>query len=273
MRPHFTIEPVTLSAALPVRVEHVRRAPGLPAPERFAHFHPVAEIVLFRQVEGAMFTDASRFELAPGCATWMPAMNAHDFEIAPGVAHWTLIQFYQDFAQVQPQASAMCVVPDADAREQLQTLSIWLEQAAQRGFVQKAQRCLDLILLTLEQAQPLSATGVTPSHALARFGPLLESLRASPGANLSLSQAASLCHLSPSYFSRLFRDVFGRGFADYVTEMKLDHAAMLLATTQEPVSAVGFRAGFSSHAYFTAQFRQRFGCTPSAFRRQASQRA
>jgi AraC-like DNA-binding protein len=39
------------------------------------------------------------------------------------------------------------------------------------------------------------------------------------------------------------------------------------------VSEIGFAVGFSSHAYFTARFRQRFGMTPSAFRARAGARA
>lgn len=270
MHPALTAEPVPLPAALPVRVEQVRRKARAPAPPRFAHFHPVAEIVLFGSARGAMHTEHERFELAAGCATWAPAMSAHDFALARGPAEWTLIQFYQDFAQLPLRPAPACVTFAARDMRRTRALTRFLAEAVDAGAAQEAQRYLELILLMFDRAHHHEAVSTTPASALARFRPLLERLRAAPSTRLTLGAAASLCHLSPAYFSRLFRKAFGRGFADYMMQMRLDKAAIALASSREPVSSVGFRAGFSSHAYFTAQFRRRFGLTPSRFRREAA---
>lgn len=272
MHTALTVEPVFLSAALPLRVERVKRAVRAPAPSRFAHFHSVAEIVLFWSAKGVMYTDAERLELAAGCATWAPSMSAHDFALARGAADWTLIQFYQNFAEVRGPPAPACVIFKAPDQQRLSALADFLSEAVDAGIAQEAQRYLELILLMLERGQRLEGECLTPTHALARFRPLLERVRAAPFTRLPLDEAASLCHLSPAYFSRLFRLVFGRGFADYIIQMRLDNAAIALAASSEPVSSVGFRAGFSSHAHFTAQFRRRFGRTPSEFRRQSLSR-
>lgn len=267
----LTAEPIFLSAPLPIRVERVQRAARAPAPRRFAHFHSVAEIVLFGNVKGVMYTDAERLELVPRCATWAPPMSAHDFALARGAADWTLIQFYQNFAQLRPPPAVLCVTFKALDWRRMSSLADFLAEAVDAGAAraQEAQRYLELILLMFDRAHHRQGESTTPTLALARFRPLLERLRDAPFARLALDEAASLCHLSPAYFSRLFREVFGRGFADYMMQVRLDNAAVALASSCEPVSSVGFRAGFSSHAYFTAQFRRRFGRTPSEFRRQS----
>lgn len=272
MRTAWIAEPVFLSAALPVRVGRVRRSARAPAPARFAHFHGVAELVLFWSARGVMHTDAERLEIAPGCAAFAPAMCAHDFALARGAAHWTLIQFYQDFAGVQLAPTPACVTLRAPDRQRAGALADFLSGAVEAGAAAEARRYLELILLMLERAQPRQGQAIAPAHGLARFRPLLERLRAAPSARLGLAEAASLCHLTPAYFSRLFREVFGRGFADYMTQMRLDNAAVALASTQAPVAVIGFEAGFNSHAYFTAQFRRKFGRTPSEFRRQSQSR-
>lgn len=269
----LTAEPVALAATLPVRVARVERAARAPAPARFAHFHRAAEIIIFDEVKGALFTDVARFDLAPGSATWTPAMSAHDFALAGGSSRWTLIQFYQNFAQVEPPAAATCVTFADKERERVRSLCDWLADAINAAAVAEAQRLLDLLLLTIARARPGDGASLTPSHALTRFRPLLERLRSDPSAKLSLTEAASICRLSPAYFSRLFRDVFGRGFADYLIQSRLESAAIALNSTRDPVSAIGYRAGFSSHAYFTAQFRERFGCTPTEFRARSLERA
>lgn len=259
-----------LSAALPVRVERVRREPRARAPARFAHFHPVAEIVLFEDVAGVMHTENERFDLAAGCVTWAPAWSAHDFALARGAASWTLIHFYQDFAQVQLHPAPVCATFRSPDRRRVRSLLTFLSEAVDAGGLHEARRYLELILLTIDRAHHREGVSTAPAHALSRFRPLLDRLRATPCTRLSLNQAASLCHLSPAYFSRLFREVFGRGFADYMMQLQLDRAAVALASSREPVSSVGFHAGFNSHAYFTARFRKRFGRTPTEFRRQSS---
>jgi AraC-like DNA-binding protein len=269
MHTSLTPEPVSLSAALPVRVARVERGARAATPARFAHFHRVAEIVLFGSVKGVMHTDTERLELCPGCATWVPPMGAHDFALARGAANWTLIQFYQNFTRLRPPPVAMCVTFSDHDRRRISSLADFLAEAVDSGAAQEAQRYLELILLMLERGQHGKGESITPTQALARFRPLLDRLRAAPSAKLPLDEAASLCHLSPAYFSRLFREVFGRGFADYMMQTRLDNAAIALASSPEPVSSVCFQAGFSSHAYFSAQFRRRFGRTPSEFRRQS----
>jgi AraC-like DNA-binding protein len=266
MLEQLTAEPVALSASLPIRVERVRRGPGSPAPARFAHFHQVEEIVLFDRVCGSLRADDSRFGLVPGCGVRLPSMAAHDFDLSGGRSEWTLIQFYHNFAVSQRPANVWCVHFAPPERKRLKTLCEGLAEAVSAGQAPEARCYLELVMLMFDRAQPMDRDGVAPSQALSRFRPFLERVRDEPSAALSMPQAASLCHLSPAYFSRLFREVFGRGFSNYMAQVRLDHAAVRLASTQAPVSEIGFAAGFASHAYFSARFRERFGLTPTQFR-------
>jgi AraC-like DNA-binding protein len=269
----LTAEPVALPSSMPVRIERVRRGPDAPAPARFAHFHQVDEIVLFESISGSLVAGDYRFDLAPGFGVRLPSMAAHDFELSNGHAEWTLIQFYHDLALSSHPPEVRCVHFETVERARLEILCGGLAEAVSAGQVPEARCYLELVLLTFDRARPIERDGVAPSHALSRFRPFLERVRNEPSADVSLAKAASLCHLSPAYFSRLFREVFGRGFSDYMTQMRLDHAAVRLTSTKAPVSEIGFAAGFTSHAYFSARFRERFGVTPTQFRSRAGARA
>ncbi len=262
----MSAEPVALPSALPIRVARVNRDALAVPPGRYAHFHAVAELVIFETVAGAMYTDAARFDLHPGCAAWCPAMSAHDFALDPGPASWVLIQYDQDFVEPMPDQVPVCLRVGADARRHLGVLTEWLEEAVRLGDQDMARRHLELMLLHVLRAERQDALPMAASNALGQFRPLLECLRAAPAARIPLEQAASMCGLSPSYFSRLFRNVFGRGFVAYVTQMRLERAAIALASNRKPVSTIGYEVGFHSHAYFSAKFRARFGVTPSEFR-------
>ena len=88
-----------------------------------------------------------------------------------------------------------------------------------------------------------------------------------PDKPLGLGDAASLCSLSPTYFSRLFAKTFGSGFVTYQTRLRLQRAARMLATGELPVSQIGYRTGFASHAYFSHCYRATFGVSPTQHRK------
>lgn len=84
--------------------------------------------------------------------------------------------------------------------------------------------------------------------------------------NLSLQEVAAHCHISPFHFSRVFRLFTNCSPHQFLTAMRLKNAAILLQNTRQPVADVGFASGFNSVEHFVAAFRQRYGCTPSAYR-------
>jgi AraC-like DNA-binding protein len=82
--------------------------------------------------------------------------------------------------------------------------------------------------------------------------------------------AARKAGFSKEYFCTLFRQVTGRTFVDYVTELRLRRARELLGGTRTPVTAICHQCGFNDISYFNRVFRRRVGCSPGAYRRQAA---
>lgn len=84
---------------------------------------------------------------------------------------------------------------------------------------------------------------------------------------LCLTTAAD--HLDTSIYaiSRLFKEVTGRGFKDYVTEKRLEYGHMLLCTTQSSISEVASAAGFENANYFSTVFKLKYGLPPTKYRK------
>lgn len=76
--------------------------------------------------------------------------------------------------------------------------------------------------------------------------------------------AAEVC-LSPSAFSRAFRESTGRSPYQYVKETRLDLARQLLSEGRLGVSAVSRAVGYASASHFIKEFRSRFGATPGDY--------
>lgn len=259
-------EPIALSAAVPITISRVQQGARDPAPPRFVHAHAAVELVLFERVSGVVITDEAAYALKSGSAIWAPAMMMHDFRLDAGAAAWTLVQYHPHFSHVDLGRCAFGVTLAPDDLARALMIADWLGAAERAGRGDEALRLLELLELIISRSMRQNTVAHPAPQAFTTLRPVLEHIRATPSAQLSLSAAGRLCGLSPSYFSRLFRKTFGHGFSDYLNQYRLKTAAVLLASTDDPIKVISYRAGFRHHAYFTAQFRKVYGQTPTAFR-------
>jgi PAS domain S-box-containing protein len=82
-----------------------------------------------------------------------------------------------------------------------------------------------------------------------------------------LTVPALLAGLSVSQFERRFRARFGVAPLRYLTEVRLDAARQLLATTSLPIIDVALRTGFGDQSHFTHRFTRAVGLAPGRYRR------
>lgn len=82
---------------------------------------------------------------------------------------------------------------------------------------------------------------------------------------------AQRCGMTPFRFSRLFKEVLGIGFMEYVLRKRMELARDLLNNSQMPVTSIGYEAGFKDPSYFARAFKQCLGCTPSEYRENTRQ--
>lgn len=76
--------------------------------------------------------------------------------------------------------------------------------------------------------------------------------------------AAEVC-LSPSAFTRVFRERTGRSPYRYVKEARLDRARQLFDEGNRGVADVSRSVGYTSVSHFIKEFRIRFGSTPGDY--------
>lgn len=84
--------------------------------------------------------------------------------------------------------------------------------------------------------------------------------------NISLQQLAKHCLVSPFHFSRIFKTIMNVSPHQYLTEVRLNHAKILLSTTAQSVTDIAFTCGFNSVEHFATAYRSRFHASPSKFR-------
>jgi len=72
--------------------------------------------------------------------------------------------------------------------------------------------------------------------------------------------------LNPDYFTRQFRRTFGVAPQTWIKRLRIRAAADHLLASEATVSEVAERFGYSSVYFFSHQFREVLGTSPSAWR-------
>jgi len=87
----------------------------------------------------------------------------------------------------------------------------------------------------------------------------------------SLTEAASLVALNPEYFCRSFKKYMGFSFMEYVNLVRLSHIHSDILETEDSITIIQERHGFSNYKVFNRMFKEAYKCTPSKLRSTKSQ--
>ncbi len=85
---------------------------------------------------------------------------------------------------------------------------------------------------------------------------------------ISAADISAAAGFSPNYLSKRFREAAGIGVHEYLMFIRLQHAALELVSTNDSITEIALRCGFSDSNYFKDAFKKKFHMTPSAYRKQ-----
>jgi AraC-like DNA-binding protein len=83
---------------------------------------------------------------------------------------------------------------------------------------------------------------------------------------LDVDALAGMAGISRAHFSRQFREAFGEPPHQYLKSRRMERAAALLRSTDEPVAHICRDVGLRSVGSFTTSFRRAYGLSPAAYR-------
>ena len=138
------------------------------------------------------------------------------------------------------------VVSITDFRS-LDDLESWLEQGCRKLWAVLGRQRSDSAWKTVERAKEFIADNYADSQ-------------------LSVESLCRHLHLSPTYFSTLFKRETGMSFTAYVTDLRMEQASRLLRDTDEKTYLIAEKTGYTDPNYFSYVFKRHFGVTPSKFR-------
>lgn len=104
-------------------------------------------------------------------------------------------------------------------------------------------------------------------HVVFRANSFAELKFSDPG--FSVQMAADFIGISKNYFTSLYKEKAGIGYWDYVTQLRMQKAKELLATTEDTIGAVAREIGYESEYHFSRKFKEYTGQSPNRYRKQS----
>lgn len=85
--------------------------------------------------------------------------------------------------------------------------------------------------------------------------------------NISLSDTADALNVSPAYLSRIFKQISGENFTDYLLTVRMNMAVELLKSGKYKIYEISELVGYSNSKYFNNVFRVNMGLSPKQYYR------
>jgi AraC-like DNA-binding protein len=208
---------------------------------------------------GRLELNGNTRELGPGvCAVFAPG----DAPTASHDPRRRLLVFGMHFA-----VSPAGVVPgerwaEVADRVLLGALARSSDTAYRRGDAlgrRQAELCLEQLLGLIWDA----AYSPQPSATDTAVQEVAQAIRQDPSRDWSVAEMAAQAALSRAQFTRRFVAQHGTSPAQYVIQSRIDRAHELLVETAMSVTQTAAALGYTDVAYFSRQYKQRTGHSPS----------
>lgn len=241
------------------------------APEKpETHLHDYYELELVLSGEGEQNLNGSVYPLKAGSFYLVTPIDFHCVIPKPQL---TIANISFDETLISPEWQLYFMNRRADLffncggeeKQHLEALFSLMEKESRSkdGYAHSArQQLLELLFITIARKSTPNEIG-TPLTVQRSMQYIFRHFRD----GLTLSQIAAESGYTPHYFSALFHKETGRRLTDFLTELRLNYAKMLLSTTDLSITEICEKSGFGSQSNFFRLFSQHLGCTPVQYRK------
>lgn len=108
------------------------------------------------------------------------------------------------------------------------------------------------------------------SRSLLRIGEAIAHLETNLDKEVTLDALVEISRMSKRNFIRAFQAAMGTSPISYLLQLRISRAEQLLRSSDNTITDVAFRVGFTDSNYFTRQFRKIIGISPRGYRKRSA---
>ncbi len=259
----------------------------VPRFEFYWHYHPEYELTWIEQGYGKRFIGDSVHPFAPGDLVLigpnLPHTWVSDVQAGEGCLAW-VVQFSSgwlaplyNYPEMAPILKMLNLAGHGlwFAEKQDSQIIELIQALARHEGAAALSRWIDLFdALSRQKGQKLASEQYFPGpgreQSESRLPVIMEYIQKSFQSRIQIHEAAQQLHLSESAFCKFFKRATGKRFTDYINEVRIAHACVLLKETDWPISEIAEASGFENLAYFNRIFLKKKAVQPLRYRKKWS---
>lgn len=246
-----------------------------------AHWHEALELLLFVQGSVTCKFSHSTFHSRVGDICLINSHDIHETRCSHNTAYLVvhilpsvMCRYMPDFDKLSfslrfdpddPEKTAAL----EELRGHMERIYFLHQTPETTGALEIHARLFDVVrILVTYFSEPMAPEETTRRKSdMTRLQSLLEYTRVHHAEELSLDFAADSMGLNRAYFCRLFKKNMGVSYLTYLNQIRATAVCRELETSDDPISAIGERHGFTNPKMLGQYFRELYGCTPSEKRK------
>ena len=110
-----------------------------------------------------------------------------------------------------------------------------------------------------------------PSSSDIKFGKVIKYINENFKNKISVSNVSREFGYNKSYFCRKFKEITGTNIMKYILILRLEESIKLLKDTNDSITDICEKCGFSDFPYYCRCFKKHYGKTPREYRKSSNQ--
>ncbi len=238
------------------------------------HMHSFYEIEFIKSGQGSIVLNGQSYKLQAGSLMLLTPIDFHS--VNPDKPLDIInISFHESL--VKPVLQNIFVSPNKNILLQLSALEseifcrhtdmLEAELKNNDEFSEnERESLLNTILVSIARYMRIT-NDAAPCSDLVRLYASISYLLQNFTGDLSLDTVAAQSGYTPNYFSKLFKELTGRTYIDFLNSLRVNYARMLLTSTNDSVLEISQNSGFDSPSNFARVFKELTTETPLSYRK------
>lgn len=251
-----------------------------------SHVHDYHQLLFFTSGEGAQCADGWKIPLHAGDLLFVPIRTPHRSVFPPGKkSECYVLDFHSDLftPALAADKEALSVIDkmawfrgkvplSAQSAARLRPIfDDLLVEFHRKDLAYQAMLKMMLmrVLIVIARDDEFRRHGppiCTPPSREQMIREVIHYLDAAYMKVITVESVLEFCPLSRSHFHAVFKEVTGKTFLEYLTEIRVSKAKEQLADAEVPIAEIATMVGFATSSYFGQLFRSVTGLSPSQYR-------